>query len=55
MVVKMSWFDRFFSSTVADENRWIVLDVETSGLDPYRDRLLAIAAFRSAASHKRSS
>lgn len=27
-----------------DERRWIVLDVESSGLDPARDRLLAIAA-----------
>ena len=27
-----------------DENRWVMLDVETSGLDPHRDRLLAIAA-----------
>jgi DNA polymerase-3 subunit epsilon len=27
-----------------DEGRWIVADVETSGLDPHRDRLLAIAA-----------
>ena len=27
-----------------DERRWVILDVETSGLDPYRDRLLAIAA-----------
>ena len=25
-------------------NRWVVLDVETSGLDPRRDRLLALAA-----------
>ena len=24
--------------------RWVVLDVESSGLDPARDRLLAIAA-----------
>ena len=28
----------------ANETRWIMLDVETSGLDPYHDRLLAIAA-----------
>lgn len=27
-----------------DEGRWVMLDVETSGLDPHRDRLLAIAA-----------
>jgi len=27
-----------------DENRWVMLDVETSGLDPRRDQLLAIAA-----------
>lgn len=30
--------------TEVDEGRWVVLDVETSGLDPARDRLLAIAA-----------
>jgi len=28
----------------ADDARWLVLDVESSGLDPRRDRLLAIAA-----------
>jgi DNA polymerase-3 subunit epsilon len=27
-----------------DDARWVVLDVESSGLDPARDRLLAIAA-----------
>lgn len=27
-----------------DEGRWVVLDVESSGLDPHRDRLLALAA-----------
>lgn len=30
--------------TEVDEARWVVLDVETSGLDAARDRLLAIAA-----------
>jgi DNA polymerase-3 subunit epsilon len=30
--------------TAVDEGRWVVVDVETSGLDPARDRLLAIAA-----------
>jgi DNA polymerase-3 subunit epsilon len=29
---------------LADESRWVVLDVESSGLDPRRDHLLAIAA-----------
>ncbi len=37
----MSWWTR---SPPVDEGRWVVLDVETSGLDPRRDRLLAIAA-----------
>lgn len=29
---------------VLDDGRWLVLDVESSGLDPRRDRLLSIAA-----------
>ncbi len=32
------------SAPPVDETRWVMLDVETSGLDPTRDRLLAIAA-----------
>lgn len=32
------------SSMAVNEGRWVMLDVETSGLDPHRDRLLAIAA-----------
>lgn len=32
------------STPAAGDSRWIVLDVESSGLDPTRDRLLAIAA-----------
>jgi DNA polymerase III subunit epsilon len=35
------WFRR---GTPVDVSRWVVLDVETSGLDPARDRLLAVAA-----------
>lgn len=44
----MSWGERLraWLSTrgAVDETRWVVLDVETSGLDPQRDQLLAIAA-----------
>lgn len=44
----MGWIDRlsWWRSTrqPVNENRWIMLDVETSGLDPHHDRLLAIAA-----------
>lgn len=43
-----SWLDRLKAAlrptAVADPTRWIMLDVETSGLDMHRDRLLAIAA-----------
>lgn len=35
-----AWFGR----RGGDASRWLVLDVESSGLDPTRDRLLAIAA-----------
>ncbi|MDP2819967.1 MAG: 3'-5' exonuclease [Polaromonas sp.] len=44
----MSWGDRlrgwFDAPASVDETRWVVLDVETSGLDAQRDQLLAIAA-----------
>ncbi len=39
----MGWWRRR-SAAAADDGRWVVLDVESSGLDPARDRLLAIAA-----------
>lgn len=35
---------RWFGRERASPARWLVLDVESSGLDPTRDRLLAIAA-----------
>ena len=43
----MSWFDRLRRAgkgPKVSENRWVMLDVETSGLDPQSDCLLAIAA-----------
>ena len=38
----MSWFRR----TPLAEARWVVIDCETSGLDPRRDRLLSIGALK---------
>ena len=40
----MRWLPRFGRTAAVDEGRWLVLDVESSGLDASRDRLLAIAA-----------
>jgi DNA polymerase-3 subunit epsilon len=41
----MTWLQRLLKRrSPADQQRWVVLDVEASGLDPARDRLLAIAA-----------
>src|SRR4051812_37475844 len=39
----MSWFSR---GTPLAEARWVVIDCETSGLDPARDRLLSVGAVR---------
>lgn len=38
------WFSGARTRPAVNEERWVMLDVETSGLDPHRDRLLAIAA-----------
>jgi DNA polymerase-3 subunit epsilon len=40
----LDWLGRPREGFKVDEGRWVMLDVETSGLDPRRDRLLAIAA-----------
>jgi DNA polymerase-3 subunit epsilon len=41
----MSWLQRMLTRRApADARRWVVLDVEASGLDAARDRLLEIAA-----------
>jgi DNA polymerase-3 subunit epsilon len=41
----MTWWRPMLKRrTLADERRWVVLDVEASGLDAAHDRLLAIAA-----------
>lgn len=40
----MKWLPRRKPGGPAVPQRWLVVDVETSGLDPRRDRLLAVAA-----------
>jgi len=40
----MSAWWRRSTAAAADDSRWVMLDVESSGLDPKHDRLLAIAA-----------
>ncbi|HZF81707.1 MAG TPA: 3'-5' exonuclease [Rubrivivax sp.] len=40
----MKWLTRRGPDEPASVQRWLVVDVETSGLDPRRDRLLAVAA-----------
>ena len=40
----LSWFGRKFGAMPVDETRWVMVDVESSGLDAGLDALLAIAA-----------
>lgn len=40
----LDWLPGARARTPVNEERWVMLDVETSGLDPHGDRLLAIAA-----------
>lgn len=40
----MKWWPSWRKTAPCNEQRWIVLDVESSGLDAKHDRLLAIAA-----------
>lgn len=40
----MSWWQRLFGGAPVNDSRWVLVDVETSGLDMRHDRLLAIAA-----------
>jgi len=42
--VVSAWRNWFSGGADFDDSRWVVLDVESSGLDPARDRLLAMAA-----------
>ena len=39
-----AFLQRLTRRPALDDSRWVVLDVESSGLDPRRDRLLAVAA-----------
>lgn len=41
MIAWPRWLDR---RAAPEADRWLVLDVESSGLDPHHDRLLAVAA-----------
>jgi DNA polymerase III subunit epsilon len=51
----MGWLQRLRPRRVEDdERRWIVLDVEASGLDAAHDRLLAIAAVSVHIEHERA-
>jgi len=41
--MKLWWGKQQRQTLPVDERRWVVVDVESSGLDPTRDALLAIA------------